>query len=346
MIPEQIRLPSKVALRVVIQGFRIRFGRSVVTVLGVVLGIAFLMAMLTGQVLKRSLAEEDRHRLEANRMFNYLTTEIGPIEGRTLGLVVTGSLNEFEKRLLRRLKDEKLKHLNWTPSGENSDIEGSYRGEYSQVSADKVAAGASALLIMGATPPPDEDWDSVMREARQKVIALSRDEHFTSGEMHPSMVNLGRKLRDDEIERLKKDKERARSRTIWIITIALLVTLMGITNSLLMSVTERFREIGTMKCLGALSAFVRLLFLIETTVIGVAGGVLGCIAGLLFTYIIYAFTYGFNLTTSAFLAGGPTLFIFGLVSLIGGIVMSILAGIYPAHFASRMVPAAALRTNI
>ena len=199
---------------------------------------------------------------------------------------------------------------------------------------------------MGAAPPPDEDWDAVMREARQKVIALSRDEHFKPGEMYPSMVNLGRKLRDDEIERLAKEERRARSRTIWIITIALLVTLMGITNAMLMSVTERFREIGTMKCLGALSAFVRLMFLIETTLIGVAGGVLGCLVGLLFTYIIYAFTYGFTLTTTAFLAGGFLLFIYALLSLTGGIVMSILAGIYPAHFAARMLPAAALRTNI
>src|SRR5262249_18468586 len=49
----------------------------------------------------------------------------------------------------------------------------------------------------------------------------------------------------------------------WLITLALLVAFVGILNAMLMSVTERFREIGTMKCLGALDSFIVKLFLIE-----------------------------------------------------------------------------------
>ncbi len=52
-------------------------------------------------------------------------------------------------------------------------------------------------------------------------------------------------------------------RMIWLVVMSLLVCTVGITNSMLMAVTERFKEIGTMKCLGALDSFVVLLFLLE-----------------------------------------------------------------------------------
>ena len=49
---------------------------------------------------------------------------------------------------------------------------------------------------------------------------------------------------------------------------------------MLMSVTERFREIGTMKCLGALDGFIVKLFLIESLFQGMAGTVMGVLLGL------------------------------------------------------------------
>ncbi|HOT52163.1 MAG TPA: hypothetical protein PLI07_14365, partial [Candidatus Hydrogenedentes bacterium] len=57
-----------------------------------------------------------------------------------------------------------------------------------------------------------------------------------------------------------------RATQVWLAAISLLVCVVGITNAMLMSVTERYREIGTMKCLGALDWFVVKLFLIEAGV--------------------------------------------------------------------------------
>ena len=48
-IHNQVRLPNRVALQVVMQGIRVRFGRSLVTLSGVALGVAFLMSIFTGQ---------------------------------------------------------------------------------------------------------------------------------------------------------------------------------------------------------------------------------------------------------------------------------------------------------
>src|SRR6185437_9456808 len=68
--------------------------------------------------------------------------------------------------------------------------------------------------------------------------------------------------------------------TRWMLGLALLVAFVGILNAMLMSVTERFREIGTMKCLGALDTFIVKLFLIESLFQGVVGTTLGVIVGL------------------------------------------------------------------
>ena len=65
--------------------------------------------------------------------------------------------------------------------------------------------------------------------------------------------------------------QEERSKQTWLISLSLLVCVVGIANAMLMSVTERFREIGTMKCLGALDTFIVKLFLLESTFQGLAG---------------------------------------------------------------------------
>ena len=70
-----------------------------------------------------------------------------------------------------------------------------------------------------------------------------------------------------------------RYRSIWLVVMSLLVCSVGITNSMLMSVTERFKEIGTMKCLGALDSFVVTLFLLESGMMGICASVLGWAVG-------------------------------------------------------------------
>src|SRR5207249_10667555 len=78
----------------------------------------------------------------------------------------------------------------------------------------------------------------------------------------------------------------------WLIGMALLVAFVGILNAMLMSVTERFREIGTMKCLGALDGFIVKLFLIESLFQGVVGTIIGVLVGLSLALISAAATYG------------------------------------------------------
>ena len=78
----------------------------------------------------------------------------------------------------------------------------------------------------------------------------------------------------------EEEKEgKVTTKQLWLVTMSLIVCVVGIANAMLMSVTERFREIGTMKCLGALDGFVVRLFLLESAFQGFVGALIGALIG-------------------------------------------------------------------
>ncbi len=134
------------------------------------------------------------------------------------------------------------------------------------------------------------------------------------------------------------------SRQAWLVIMSLLVCGVGITNAMLMSVTERFQEIGTMKCLGALDNFIVRLFLIESAVLGVLGSVLGMLLGHLGMLGIFAIRER-SLSVAAKMDWGDML-TYLLISVLIGTVLSLIAAIAPAVRAARMRPAVALQSEI
>jgi len=130
----------------------------------------------------------------------------------------------------------------------------------------------------------------------------------------------------------------------WMVVIALLVCGVGIVNSMLMSVTERYKEIGTMKCLGATSGSVLEIFLIEALMLGLIGGVIGAFVGWTAAIVIYGFQLGWEFV---FFQGALVeyLYYIGLAILIAS-GLSIIAAAYPAFYAARLNPAEALRYEV
>jgi putative ABC transport system permease protein len=115
--------------------------------------------------------------------------------------------------------------------------------------------------------------------------------------------------------------------------ISLLVGGIGIMNIMLVSVTERTREIGIRKAIGATRGRILAQFLIESMVLSVAGGVIGILFGFLGSKAITQFA---NITTAIQLSPIVYSFIF---SFLVGVVF----GVYPARKASRLNPIDALR---
>lgn len=129
---------------------------------------------------------------------------------------------------------------------------------------------------------------------------------------------------------------------IWVAIIALLVCGVGIVNSMLMSVTERYKEIGTIKCLGATDGAVLEIFLIEALLLGVLGGVLGAIIGWSVAVSLYA-VQGINV----FFEGAALAYLRILSMSVGiAVLISLAAATYPAIYAAKLRPAEALRYEV
>jgi putative ABC transport system permease protein len=128
----------------------------------------------------------------------------------------------------------------------------------------------------------------------------------------------------------------------WIVFLSLLVCVVGIVNAQLMSVTERFREIGTMKCLGALDRFILRLFLLEAGMQGLAGASLGAFLGAIF-----------SLASAVVQYGPPAISHIEWKSIIGsmgaatavGCLLSLAGVFYPARLAAKMQPVEAMRVQ-
>lgn len=115
--------------------------------------------------------------------------------------------------------------------------------------------------------------------------------------------------------------------------ISLLVGGIGVMNIMLVSVTERTREIGIRKAIGATPGTIMLQFMIEAIILSFIGGTLGALFGLLFAYI-FALISGWPFVVSIW----AILLAFGFSAAVG-----IFFGLYPANKASKLHPIESLR---
>ena len=177
------------------------------------------------------------------------------------------------------------------------------------------------------------------------VSAISQEATFTAQEQITELLrqrhNLGGNEPNDFTVRNMTDIADAANETNSIMTmllasiasVSLLVGGIGIMNIMLVSVTERTREIGIRMAIGARSSAVRTQFLIESVVLSLTGGMVGILLGLVVSFLIPQ------------MLGWPTMV--STPAVVGSVVFSAAVGIffgyYPARKAAALDPIDALR---
>jgi predicted lysophospholipase L1 biosynthesis ABC-type transport system permease subunit len=136
------------------------------------------------------------------------------------------------------------------------------------------------------------------------------------------------------------DPVKSQRRSMWLLALSLMVCVVGIVNSMMMAVTERYREIATMKCLGATDSFILKAFLIESGALGALGSTLGSLIGVLIALWQNWATFGGTVWASLSVGG---LFATMGFALIAGIILTILGALFPAWRAARLHPIEAMR---
>lgn len=148
----------------------------------------------------------------------------------------------------------------------------------------------------------------------------------------------------DRLEEAERAQVRYTMLLAVIASISLVVGGIGIMNIMLATVTERTREIGIRRALGAKRRDIILQFLVESVAQTVVGGLFGVLVGLAAVYVLPPLTellldWGWMSARLPARVHVPSIFVALLVS----IVVGVLAGLYPAFRASRLDPIEALR---
>jgi len=175
---------------------------------------------------------------------------------------------------------------------------------------------------------------------------------WTNNEIDLAMQESGR---TEQITSLGEEQQQGIStKDIWLIIMSLIVCVVGIANSMLMAVTERFQEIGTMKCLGALNRFVVRLFLLESGFQGLSGALIGALIGTIGSILLGLKNHGLDLflyfpLLPATPEDAPVrlgVFVIVLLGCFLGMILAVIGAAFPAWRAAQLPPAEAMRTEV
>lgn len=195
---------------------------------------------------------------------------------------------------------------------------------------------------------PSADWGIVYRYDEPQAVAVkatSTDDMANAGRNAADILNarltvdsesdLSYKSTDllEEAKKLQELSSSTNSQLLWIASISLLVGGIGVMNIMLVTVTERTKEIGLKKAIGARKRRILFQFLTEAAVLTCFGGILGVIAGIIMAQVIS------NVSATPVAISIPA----AAAAVVFSMVIGIIFGLLPAVKAANLNPIEALR---
>ena len=320
----QVVLPLSTAVQIAYQSIRLRLSRSLLVTSGIVLAVAFLTSILITNQLTDGMRQWAVD-FPTSAEFRRLSAERDAVQQDQV---------RPADAAVRKLAAGAEPAADGTPRFDAAKAFGRPLGEVARDSGVPLPVTESDL-IDALTAHPDQAavvrrWvgaADALHAVRERLVAPRR---------------LQERMADAGVPSTPAEIAGNRTQTRWLVGLALLVAFVGILNAMLMSVTERFREIGTMKCLGALDGFILKLFLIESLFQGVAGTAVGVLAGLALSGANLTTRYGTYAWRSApWPAVAVSLLACGAI----GVGLTVVGALYPAWQAARMQPIEAMRVE-
>ncbi|CAN5613608.1 hypothetical protein BH10PLA1_BH10PLA1_02370 [soil metagenome] len=323
-VQRQISLPMNKAVEIAWKNIRLRLSRSLLVTSGIILALAFLTSINVSKSMVDSMRDwaataslpdakefaglrADRDKLEPT--ISHIETDIRARTHKALAPPKPKAKFEVEKTFGDDLPGIQ-KELGTLP-GTADDL--------------AIAMAADASIV-----PLFKSWleqSRALLDVRTKISAPQ---------------SLQQLMKENGVPTSAEEIINNRIQTRWLLGLALLVAFVGILNAMLMSVTERFREIGTMKCLGALDSFIIKLFLIESLFQGIVGTLLGIVLGVMLSFASVLSNYG-RYAWKNLPAGEIAVSL--MVCLVIGVTLTVAGALYPAWQAARMQPIEAMRSD-
>lgn len=321
-VGRQIVLPMKKAVEIAYKNIRLRLARSLLVTSGIVLALAFLMSILASDAI-----------LSAMRVWagDTSSTESLTKQSEALKIQVNAKATELGQALAALPENAPAGTFDYTK----------------YVGVEKKRDDLPAILGVSQLPLPGDSLTKLLAND-PKSVALFEQWVEVAGKLGAVRAQLTAPQQLMSIMEANGEPSTptaiagSKVQTRWLLGLALLVAFVGILNAMLMSVTERFREIGTMKCLGALDGFIVKLFLIESFFQGMVGTVLGVGLGLLLSIVGASLAYG-HFAWIQF-PWQPIITSAGFCFLVG-VGLTVAGAVYPAWQAARMQPIEAMRAQ-
>ena len=317
-IGQQVRLPLSKAAEIAYQNIRLRLGRSMLVMSAIVLALAFFVSIQVNLTV-------------LDGMRAWIGGFAATAEGR--GLTVdrerlTGERDAAAERLRER--------LSLVAADATGDVQAAFGGDFDALRdrAGRLPVGRAAVGRAAS--------DAEATAALSDYVAAAADlRRVRDRQGEPEQLRL--RLEEGGVATTADKVVADRTRTRWLMGLALLVAFVGILNAMLMSVTERFREIGTMKCLGALDGFIIKLFLLESLIQGLVGTVVGVLLGVgLSLLLAWAEHGGYAFVNLPW----PQVWATAGVALLVGVGLTVGGALLPAWQAAKMQPIVAMRTDV